>query len=213
MANMLFDSKDPTSAASNTTSSQSHQAFVSGLTQHFESLSLHGDDSRARNGGAAGGYEQAAMPTFPIAHVAVVPPRPGPGDDVHLQPQLAVPQHPHIPYFPIYPHMLPPGASDVRYVPVDTTHPAMDASYAQQYAGIPAISTAGGIMAIPSMPYVQLMPMVQQPISSEDGSVEGVVSSSSFSFVPASADCDLTATTRVLVGYVGVTARHHLSPA
>jgi hypothetical protein len=179
MANMLFDSKEPTSATSSTTSSQSHQAFVSGLTQHFETLSLHGE---ARNG-VAGGYEQAAMPTFPVAHVAAVPPRPTPGEDVHLQPQIAIPQHPHIPYFPIYPHMLPPGASDVRYVPVDTAHPAMDASYAQQYAGIPAISTAGGILTIPSMPYVQLMPMVQQPIAAEDGSVEGVVSSASCSLV------------------------------
>src|SRR3546814_19642590 len=37
-------------------------------------------------------------------------------------------QHPHMPYFPIYPHMMPPTASDIRYVAVDGTHSGLTMS-------------------------------------------------------------------------------------
>lgn len=173
MASMLFDAKDANGAPEN--GAQPHQAFSADLSQHFASLSLQADEARARSG-AAGMYDQQpAMGMFAGTHVATAAPRPGHGEEVHLQPQMPMPQHPHIPYFPIYPHMMPPAASDVRYVPVDAAHAGMDgAAYAQQYAGIPAISTPGGLMAIPSMPYVQLMPMIQQPMPPDENSVEGI---------------------------------------
>lgn len=120
MASMLFDSKDSSNAADNGT--QPRQAFPADLSQHFASLSLQTEEARARSGAGAMYDQQPTMGMFAGAHVTPASPRPGHGEEVHIQPQMAMPQHPHIPYFPIYPHMMPPTASDVRYVPVDATH-------------------------------------------------------------------------------------------
>ena len=109
---MLFESKE----VGNRIEAQS---FEDEIAQHFSSFTLHNDEVPARAHFEAmskhTGFENYTDSPGPSrAH------RVAPIDENSAHPAMAMHQHPHMSYFPIYPHMMASGASDVRYIAPDT---------------------------------------------------------------------------------------------